>query len=223
MQTRRIGGLDVLVPDLDPRDLDEVTGLPDGDLVEALITEESWSGSRLYETRIRSSQLTGVDASNAAWEKVTLHGSVFERVDFSNAELSDVVVERCVFSGCRLTGTHFIGATLKNVVFENCRLDFAALRDVAGTGPVALVDCILTEASMANCRLRELVLRGCRLDRLEFEGCDLRGADLRGNELADILGALGNLRGVTLGPEQLADLAALAVRDLAVTVRVETP
>lgn len=222
MQTRRVGRLDIAVPDLDPRDLDQVTGPPDGDLIGALASNSSWAGSRLYETRIGNSQVGGVDATEAMWERVTLSGSVLEGVDLSHAEFSDVVIECCLLRDCRLTGAHFIGAMFTNVVFERCRFDFATLRDVAGSGPVALVDCNLVNASITGSRLRQLVFRDCKLDRLELEACDLRGADLRGNVLTGIVGELTSLRGVTLSQDQLPDLAAMVVHDLNLTVATES-
>ncbi|MFK3981914.1 pentapeptide repeat-containing protein [Micromonospora sp. NPDC050397] len=218
MQTRRVGRLDIAVPDLDPRELDQVTEPPDGDLVGVLAGNSSWAGNRLYETRIGNSQASGVDATEAMWERVTLSGSVFDGVDLSHAEFSDVVIECCVLRDCRLTGAHFIGAVFTNVIFEGCRFDFATLRDVAGSGPVALVDCNLVNANFTSSRLPQLVLRDCKLDRLELQACDLRGADLRGNGLTGIVGELTSLRGVTLSRDQLPDLATMVVHDLNLTV-----
>ncbi|SBT43316.1 hypothetical protein [Micromonospora auratinigra] len=60
---------------------------------------------------------------------------------------------------------------------------------------------------------------GVDLNGLELDSCHLDGADLRDNRLHGLKTPLDNLRGVTLGEDQLADLTRLIVAALDLTVR----
>jgi uncharacterized protein YjbI with pentapeptide repeats len=55
------------------------------------------------------------------------------------------------------------------------------------------------------------------LRRLELTSCDLRGADLRQNDIRELVG-LTSLGGARLSIDQLPALADLAVRDLGIEV-----
>ncbi|KXK62688.1 hypothetical protein AWW66_07150 [Micromonospora rosaria] len=218
MRTSTIGDVTILLPDLDPADLDPTTDLND-DLSEALVEDASWRGAVFDEVRVRSSRIVGTDLSESTWEAGTLFGCEIVRTDFSGASLSGMTLERCAVTGSRFTGTRLTDFRLKDVLFEECRFDYAAFTRVAAAGAVGFVDCILTDATWSSCRLPKVVLRSCRLDRLEVESCQLLGADLRGNSLHDLKTTLGNLRGLTLSDDQLADLTRLTVEELGLTIR----
>ncbi|WP_428961626.1 pentapeptide repeat-containing protein [Micromonospora fluostatini] len=218
MRTSAVGDVTILLPDLDPADLDPTTDLND-DLSEALVEDASWRSAVLEDVRVRGSRIIGTDLSESAWEAGSLFGSEIVRTDFSGASLSGVSVERCAVTGSRFTGSRLTDVRLKDVLFEGCRFDYAAFSQVAAAGAVGFVDCILTDATWSSCRLPNVVLRSCRLDRLELESCQLAGADLRGNSLHDLKTTLSNLRGVTLSEDQLADLTSLTVEEFGLTVR----
>jgi len=217
METRNIGALRILIPDLDPRDLDDVDEAPDDELFEAKVDGADWARLELGGGRIRSSHLVGVDLSNSTWRTVTVYGCRFERVDLSSAHLAGLTIERCEFIGCRMTGMQLNDSTLKNVLFEDCRLDYASLNAVKTTGPVGWTGCNLDQAVLTGCRLPTAALRQCGLRDCELRDCELRGADLRDNDLGRVHGLL-SLRGVRMTDDQVAELAALAVRELEIEV-----
>jgi len=219
MDTRTVGELRILAPDLDPRDLDDVTEPPEYELDEAKVDGADWAGLQLGGG-LRLSHLTGVSLAQATWRNATVYGCRFERVDFSGAQLAGLTVERCTFVGCRMTGVQVRDSTLKNVLFEDCRLDYASLTDVRATGSVGWVGCKLDNATLTKCQLPAVALRSCSLDTVEFRDCDLRGADLRGNDLSGTNG-LSSLRGVRLAAGQLLELAAVAVRTLDIALDPE--
>ncbi len=217
MDTRTVGELSILTPDLDPRDLDDIADPPEDDLIEAKVEGADWARLQLAGTQIRRSHLLGVSLTEAAWRNVTLYGCRFERVDFSSARLAALTIERCEFIGCRMTGVQLSETTLKNVLFEECRLDYANLDQVRATGPVAWTGCNLDHAALTNCRLPSVVIRESSLGNLELRDCDLRGADLRQNDVSEMEGLL-SLRGIRLTGEQVVGLAGVAVRELGIEV-----
>jgi uncharacterized protein YjbI with pentapeptide repeats len=217
MGTRTFGDLAVLLPDLDPRDLDEVREPPVDELVEAKVDGADWGRVQLAGVPVRASHLLGVSLAGAGWRNGTVYGCRFERVDFSGARMSRLTIERCEFVGCRMTGLALHDSNLKNVVFDDCRLDYANLVAVRGTGAVGWTGCTLANAAFTNCQLPKAAVTDCRLTDLELVDCDLRGTDLRGNDLAGIRG-LTSLRGTRIGGGQLTGLAALAATELDIAV-----
>jgi len=167
MDTRTVGDLKILIPDLDPRDLDTVEEPPDGELLEALVDGADWAGLELDTARLRLSRLVQVNLANATWRRPTVSGCRFEQVDLSGARLEDATIERCEFVGCRLTGLQLTDTTLKNVIFDNCRLDYAILTQVRTTGPTAVLDCNLDHATMTHCQLGQTVISRCQFDEVE--------------------------------------------------------
>ncbi|WP_405426703.1 pentapeptide repeat-containing protein [Micromonospora sp. NBC_00617] len=218
MRTTTIGDVKVLLPDLEPDDLDTTTDLA-GDLTEALVEGAAWQGSHLQDAHIRSSLITGVDLSESTWEAGSLYGCEITRTDFSGVTLTGVTIERCAISGSRFTGTRLTDVRLKDVLFDSCRFDYATFHRVTAAGSVAFTDCTLTNGAWSSCRLPRIALRSCDLAGLELDSCHLDGTDLRGSRLQGLKTPLDNLRGVTLGEDQLPDLAQLAVAALGLTVR----
>ncbi|WBB70600.1 pentapeptide repeat-containing protein [Micromonospora sp. WMMD812] len=218
MRTTTIGDVKILLPDLEPEDLDTTTNLADG-LTEALVNGAAWHNLHLEDVSIRSSLITGVDLSESTWEAGSLYGCDFTRTDFSGATLTGITIERCAITGSRFTGTRLTDVRLKDVLFDSCRFDYATLHRVTAAGSVAFTDCTLTNGAWSSCRLPRIALRSCDLAGLELDSCHLDGADLRGSRLQGLKTPLDNLRGVTLGEDQLPDLTQLTVAALDLTVR----
>ncbi|WP_431878528.1 pentapeptide repeat-containing protein [Micromonospora marina] len=218
MRTTTIGDVKVLLPDLKPDDLDTTMDPADG-LIEALVEGASWRGSHLEDVSVRSSLISGVDLSESTWEAGNLYGCEITRTDFSGATLTGITIERCAITGSRFTGTRLTDVRLKDVLFDGCRFDYATLQRVAAAGSVAFNDCTLTNGAWSSCRLPRIALRSCDLTDLELDSCHLDGADLRGSRLYGLKTPLDNLRGVTLGEDQLSDLTRLTVAALDLAVR----
>jgi uncharacterized protein YjbI with pentapeptide repeats len=218
MDTRKVGDLKILTPDLDPRDLDTVEEPPADELLEALVDGADWAALERDAARLRLSHLVRVNLANATWRRPTMYGCRFEQVDLSGARLGEATIERCEFIGCRLTGLQLTDTTLKNVIFEDCRLDYATLTQVRSTGPTALLECNLDHATMTRCQLGPVVISRCQFAEVELQDCDLRGADLRGTNLSTVTG-ISNLRGSVITASQIDELAATLTRELTLTVR----
>jgi uncharacterized protein YjbI with pentapeptide repeats len=218
VDTRSVGDLKILTPDLDPRDLDPRTELPAGDLTETLVDSVDWSEHHFDTVQVRLSHLRGVSLAQTRWTAATVYGCRFERVDLSGARLTDVTLERCEFVDCRVTGAQLGPAVLKNVIFDGCRLDYTNWTQVRTAGPAAVVHSNLDHAQITRSTLGQFLINGCSLDNLELADCDLRGADLRGNDLSTLTG-LASLRGSTLTADQVHHLITALPRELDLTVQ----
>ncbi|SCL34540.1 Pentapeptide repeat-containing protein [Micromonospora pallida] len=120
MRTTTVGNVRILLPDLDPDDLDSTSELTD-DLNDANVEGAAWRGAGLEGVRFRSSRIAGVDLSESTWEAGTLFGCEISRTGFSGAALSGIAIERCAVTGSRFTGTRLTDIRLKDVLFEGCR------------------------------------------------------------------------------------------------------
>lgn len=221
MRTTTVGDVTILLPDLDPEDLDQVTDLSDGDVRDGLIDGASWRGEQLAEQSVRGCRIIGADLGEVSWEAGALYGCEVMRTDLSGATLTGISIERCAFTGSRFTGTRLIDVRLKDVLFDNCRFDYATLNRVSAAGSVAFTNCTFGHGRWSSCRLPGVALRSCDLGHLELESCRLDGADLRGSRLHDLRTPLDNLKGVVLREDQLSDLTRLTVEALNIAVRAE--
>jgi uncharacterized protein YjbI with pentapeptide repeats len=215
---RTVRDLMIELPTLDGGGLKPVNAPWSGNLHDAYVGTGSAVRSNFLDARLRRSHLEHVDFTETVWEDVAAVGCTFERVDLSAARLTGVTIERCHFIGCTFTFANLAETTLDNVLFESCRLNNATLTEVRTIGPTAFVGSVLVNAVVRDSSLRQMALQGCRLRQITFDDVDLRGADLRGNRIAEIIG-LASLRGIVIEPAQLADLTDAVIRDLEVDVR----
>lgn len=221
MRTTTVGDVTILLPDLDPEDLDQVTDLPDDDLRDGLVEGVSWRGQQIADLSIRGCRITGADLGEITWEGGGFYGCEIVRADLSGAALTGVSIERCSVTGSRFTGTRLIDVRLKDVLFGNCRFDYATLSRVSAAGSVAFTDCTLVHGTWSSCRLSGVALRSCDLSNLELDSCRLDGADLRGSRLHAFAAPLDNLQGVALTEDQLPELTRMAVNALSIDVRAD--
>lgn len=221
MRTTTVGDMTILLPDLDPEDLDQVTDLSD-DIRAGLVEGVSWRSEHIAGWTVWGCRITGADLGEISWEAGALYGCEIDRADLSGATLTGVSIERCSITGSRFTGTRLTDVRLKDVLFDNCRFDYATFHRVSAAGSVAFTDCTLAHGSWSSCRLSGVSLRSCDLSYLELDSCRLDGADLRANRLHGLMTPMDNLRGVALGEDQLPDFARLAVNALGIVVRSES-
>ncbi|MFC7241264.1 pentapeptide repeat-containing protein [Catellatospora aurea] len=200
METRTLRQLSVMLPGAEPDELDLADELPrDGaNLIEVLIRGEAWARAQLGGVAVSRSWFVDADLTSSQFDRVTL--------------------DRCLLKGCTLAGSQWTGVTFKNVVLENCRLDYATFTGLRATGPVALIGCSVVQTEFTRCKLNVLVFDECRLTSTRFEACDMRGADLRGNDLSTV-GEIMSLRGAIVADVQLPALTEALVNDLSLIVR----
>lgn len=200
METRRLRDISAALPGEDPDDLDvlEVSPRPGDVVTDALIDDDLWVRADLAQVSLSRSWLINADLSSIRWEIGA--------------------IDRCLFRGCTLVGANLDQLTLKNVIFENCRLDYATLSQLRTTGPTLFIGCSLIEATLHQSSLTAAAFDGCKLAATHFDECDLKGADLRGNNLAAITG-ITSLRGARLSETQLAGLTEAIAKDLQLDLR----
>lgn len=104
----------------------------------------------------------------------------------------------------------------RSVHFVGCKLGFVNLR-AAKIMDAAFTDCIIEELDLGGAEVHRLALDGTRIRTLDIRDARLADVDLRRAELSLIEG-VPNLRGATIGENQLAEFAPLLARELGLRV-----
>ncbi|MDX6744141.1 pentapeptide repeat-containing protein [Actinocorallia sp. A-T 12471] len=217
MDIRQIRDIKVLLPSDD--ELVPADGPPArGDVSGLAVTDADWSRLQLDGRAVTGCHFTGVSLREAVLEQARLSNTTFDDCDFASARLTDTKIDRCVFTGCRLMGVNARRLTLIDVVFERCRFDYATLTELTATGPLAFVDCMLRETTIAESKLEGVVFADCPMPGTGIARTKLRGADLRGSQISGLAGAT-QLAGTTLDPAQIPQLTHALLAELHINIR----
>ncbi|MBH0780836.1 pentapeptide repeat-containing protein [Nocardia bovistercoris] len=177
-------------------------------------------------------ELTDPDIGNArfgesAFTSVTLHGGTLRHSRFRDVwlrdvrwigtEIADTTWQDVEFVAGALSGVDAGGAVLRRVRFEGCKLDSINLRS-AKLHDVVFTDCVLRDVDFAGSHLRTVSFPGSRLEGLLLDKATLTSVDLRGATALDIADGLTALRGATVTPLQLIDLAPAFARATGIVV-----
>lgn len=191
-------------PDL-PDDLDDAIGVePRGD-----------------HFRSRIGGLEGAaDASHAEITECVVGAASVERLDLTGATLVDVdVVEpraltvigrgarlrRVRITGGRIGTLDLSGATLDEVELRGVRIDYLSL-GAAAVEDLLVAECTITTLDLPQATLTRVRFEDARADEVDTRGMKADSLDVRGLAAAAFLD-VGSLRGATLTPWQIGQLA----------------
>ncbi|MBM9458738.1 pentapeptide repeat-containing protein [Nocardioides sp. zg-536] len=187
-------------------------------------------GADLEGLRYDALDVAGLSLAGARLDGVHLTGLAADETDLSGARLMEVRLERVVLPVVRaergqwrdvevvgrLGSVEAWEARWRSVHLVGCKIDYLNLRG-AELLDVELTDCVVGELDASQATLQRVRLRETRVERLDVRGARLTDLDLRHAGLGDIDGLL-DLRGATLRPEQLLDLAPLLAAELGLRI-----
>lgn len=182
---------------------------PEGDDLEAVtvvgqaLTDLRWETRR----RLSDSQVTSLACHTWKAPALTLINCRLERLDVVALSAPNAGWSNTEVLGSRIGSIEAFDADLRQVAFIGCKLGYVNLRE-ATLNDVTFTDCVIEDLDLARARVKRVSLAGCRITRLELSNSTLSDVDLRGAEVADITSPEG-LRGVTISPDQLFDLAPI--------------
>ena len=211
----RLAALDLgeLAP-LDPSIFTEADGddIERSELRDVQVGDVRWGVRR----RVDASLLSGVTGGSLHARGFTLTDSRLERVDLLSVSAPEAGWRDVEVHASRIGSLELYEANFRRVSFVGCKLGFVNLRG-ADLADIAFTDCVLEDLDLMRATASRVALTRCRVDRLEVTEARLSDFDLRGAQLADISGIDG-LRGVTIGYEQLLDLAPILSGRLGIRV-----
>ncbi|WP_435741346.1 hypothetical protein [Nocardioides sp. SYSU DS0663] len=212
----------VAPPRIDPLTLTGLDPGEPGDLVRA---------ADLESARYDDLRLPLLDLGDARADRVLLAGLRADETDLRGTRLSEVVLDhvdlpvvrttrgqwRDVTVTGRLGSVEAYDARWSSVHFVGCKLGYLNLRGAELTD-VAFTDCVIEELDLLHTTVRRVGFRQSRTGHLAVRESRLHDFDLRGTTLESIEGVL-ELRGTTVGREQLDLLAPLLADGLGLDVR----
>ncbi|RJO78390.1 pentapeptide repeat-containing protein [Nocardia panacis] len=148
--------------------------------------------ARFSDVWLRDVRWVGTDVSDTGWQDVEMLIGALAGVDAGGAGL-----RRVRFEGCKFESVNFRAAVLREVEF---------------------VDCVLRNTDFGQAKLTKVGFAGSSLDEIDFTGATLSEVDLRGTRTLRVAGSLEALRGATVSPAQLMDLAAAFARQIGLVV-----
>lgn len=200
---------DELDPFVDPAPHDDdvwdqyhVSGQFVGDAVDGL---------RVLDCRLERLVATGVALASTTWRNCEVVGC-----ELSGAVLHGAALTRVEFTDCRLTGCVLADATLTQVRFRHCRLDQATLR-MCSTSDVEFEECDLRGADFVEAALEAARFIRCDLGRADFSQARMRGCDLRGSAVDQVIGGR-SLAGVRIDSAQVTSMALNVFSALDITI-----
>lgn len=169
----------------------------------------------LRDVDLSGRDLSGLDLADSWLLDVVMHQTVLR-----NASIVDTVIERLdapvltgpgsTFRDVEVTGSRIASAELydaswRSVRFTGCKLGYLNLRG-AEIHDLLFADCTIDELDISGAKLTRVAFETTQLNTLEAHRATLVDVDLRNVTIRRITGIEG-LRGATMSPTQVADLA----------------
>jgi len=189
----------------------------DGLRVEATrLTRTDWSGCRAAQVDLEGSHLVKVRLTQAEPRLFRARDTLFEECDLSGADLSESSLYRVEFRGCKMIGFVAGGAKFERVRFVDCQLEMSSLRALEAE------DCEFRSSDMRDSDFEMAVLERvsfgkCQLGGTSFRQARMQDVDLRSSEVSGLRYVHG-LKGATIEPIQLFDLADAMAREIGIVV-----
>lgn len=202
------------LPDASPPD----GGLPEveGSVRECRLAGWDAAGGGFDLVELLGVHVDGGSLANSAWRRPVWADVELVDADLANAVLTDARWTRVALGRCRATGADLAAAVVTDATLTDCALDLTNLRFAA-----------LTRVVFSGCRLGGADFAGARLTDVWFDRCDLTGATFTqatttrvrftASRLEDVRG-VASLRGSTIEPRDLLDLASLLADAMGIEV-----
>ncbi|WP_062981980.1 pentapeptide repeat-containing protein [Nocardia anaemiae] len=197
-----------LEDDLEPEgdyDCVHITGadIDDIDAGNSRFSETVFTALAINRGSLRFSRFTDVWQRNVRWVGTDLSDTSWQDVE--------------LIAGAR-SGVDAGGANLRRVRFEGCKFDSVNFRK-SKLREVQFVDCVLRHADFGDAELTKLTFPGTTVEGLLLNRARLKQVDLRGAAHLNVAEGLEALRGATITPLQLLDLAPEFAKAIGITVR----
>ena len=190
--------------------------LAEGDS-EALRAHYSFDQQRFSGVDLGGRDLSGITLEGCDFDGLQAHETMLRAATFTDTaiarlnapvliaarlSLRDVTID-----GSRLGSAELYEAAFASVSITGSKLGFVNLR-TATLADVLFTDCTIDELDVSGSKITRMAFRDTTIGTLDLTNSTLAHVDLRGAEISRIIGLPG-LRGATVSPHQLYDLAPL--------------
>ncbi|MFI9504017.1 pentapeptide repeat-containing protein [Nocardia sp. NPDC052566] len=168
--------------------------------------------------RFSESAFTGVVATRGSMRFAQFADVWLRDVRWVGTDVSDTAWRDSEMIAGALSGVDLAGSQLRRLRFEGCKFDSVNFRK-SNLRDVEFVDCVLRHADFADASLTNVRFPGSILDEITLSRAELTKVDLRGAHAIGIAEGMEALRGATITPGQLMDLAPAFARHFGIVVR----
>ncbi|MET0736214.1 MAG: pentapeptide repeat-containing protein [Microbacterium sp.] len=177
--------------------LDEKTDAAHAEVSESRVAEASvvdlvLTGAVLVDVELDALRATTVSARGARLKRVRFAGGRIGTLDLADAELDEVEL-------------------------RGVRIDYLSLA-AARVDDVLFADCVITTLDLPQARCDRVAFEGTSIDEVDTRGMHAEDVDLRGLEAVSYTDA-ASLRGATLSPRQIEQLAPAFAATLGIKIR----
>lgn len=182
----------------------------------ALFADVDLSGERILDRDLIECLIAGGRLDDADLQGSRMRETRWERCEATTLGLSRAELREVEFVGCRFGAVEAYDIKARMLHVEDCRLGYLNLRG-AELVDVTFTRCTITDLDLGGAQIDRLALPACRVENLIVTGASLRDVDLRGAEFSAITGVEA-LRGATVSPDQLHELAPLLAQHLGLEI-----
>ncbi len=174
------------------------------------------AGPRGANSRFMECAFTHVTVQDGRFRLSRFNDVWLSDIRLTATEMTETAWTDAFLAGCVAAGVTADAAELRRVRLRNCKLDGVNLRS-ATLIDVSFEDCLLRDVDFGGATLRRCTFPGSQLRATDFSHVTLEKVDLRGAELGLII-TPDALRGATIAPGQLAELAPVLAEHAGITV-----
>jgi uncharacterized protein YjbI with pentapeptide repeats len=210
--------LKILTPNI-PKDLEvlylsDITIQREDDFTSGIVNNCVIENQDADHVAFKQVVFKNVTFKAGAFRGIDLTDVRFENCDLSNVDLSEAAMQRVEFINCKLVGTNISEATLRNVLFEDCngRYSIFCFSDYK---QVNFSRTLLSNADFHESFFLKVGFFNCTLHQTRMSGTKLKGIDLSSCELEDLDVTVPDLKGCIVAPAQVlgfANILELVVR-----------
>ena len=192
---------------------------PHGDYDAVHFAGLDLAGQRFDDAAFLGCRLERCGLDGVSMRRARISECLLDELHATSIDTADSVWRDSLVTVRRVGALLAIGASWSSVRVRGGRLDLVDLSGAKLAG-VAFDGCAIGELDLGTVEARDLTLSGCQIELLDVTGARLVRADFTGATIGAVRGVAG-LRGATVTPAQLVDLASLLAAHVGLKVRGE--
>lgn len=189
---------------------------PRGDYEAALITGDL-AAQAFDDAAFLACHFERCGLDDVSMRRARISECLLDELHATSIDAADSVWRDSLVTVRRIGALLAIGVSWSSVRVRGGRLDLLDLSGAKLNG-VAFEGCVIGELDLGTVEGRDLAFADCQIELLDVTGARLARADLTGAEIGAVKGVAG-LRGATVTPAQLLDLAPELAAHVGLKVR----
>ena len=190
-----------------------------GDYDAVSFTGLDFAGQVADDAAFLGCRLERCGLDGVSMRRARISETLLDELHATSLDVTDSIWRDSLVTVRRIGALLAIGATWSSVRVRGGRLDLVDLSGAKLTG-VAFERCAIGELDLGTVEARDLSFAGCEIELLDVTGARLVRADLTGARIGAVKSVDG-LRGATITPAQLVDLAPQMAAHLGIKLRGE--